>query len=99
MILFQSYTLAVINIGAPAGGMNSAVSAFVRSALYEGHRVVGIRDGFDGLIRDEVFYRNIFFCIFREFLFGFLFQVHEKLFSFDNILFNPLTTKYLLLEI
>ncbi|XP_068736354.1 ATP-dependent 6-phosphofructokinase, muscle type-like isoform X1 [Montipora capricornis] len=47
-------TLAVINIGAPAGGMSTAVRAFVRSALYEGHSVLGIRDGIDGLLQDKV---------------------------------------------
>lgn len=50
----QSYTFAVLNIGAPAGGMNAALSAFVRSALFDGHKVLGIRDGFDGLIKNEV---------------------------------------------
>ena len=44
----------MINIGAPAGGMSTAVRAFVRSALYEGHSVLGIRDGIDGLLQDKV---------------------------------------------
>ena len=34
--------------------MNAAVSAFVRSALYDGHRVLGIKDGFEGLLTDQV---------------------------------------------
>ena len=46
--------MAVINIGAPAGGMSTAVRAFVRSALYQGHSVLGIRDGIDGLLQDKV---------------------------------------------
>ncbi|XP_067047456.1 ATP-dependent 6-phosphofructokinase, muscle type-like isoform X1 [Acropora muricata] len=50
----SGYTLAVINIGAPAGGMSTAVRAFVRSALYQGHSVLGIRDGIDGLLQDKV---------------------------------------------
>ena len=56
VICFQSgYTLAVINIGAPAGGMSTAARSFVRSALYQGHSVLGIRDGIDGLLQDKVF--------------------------------------------
>lgn len=50
----SGYTMAVINIGAPAGGMSTAVRAFVRSALYQGHSVLGIRDGIDGLLQDKV---------------------------------------------
>ena len=46
--------MAVINIGAPAGGMSSGVRAFVRYALYQGHSVLGIRDGIDGLLEDRV---------------------------------------------
>ena len=47
-------TLAVINIGAPAGGMSTAVRAFVRFSLFNGHSVLGIRDGIDGLLQDKV---------------------------------------------
>ena len=43
-----------MNVGAPAAGMNSAVRAFVRSALYNGHSVVGVNDGFEGLLKDQV---------------------------------------------
>lgn len=53
--LVQSgHTLAVINIGAPAGGMSTAVRAFVRFSLYQGHTVLGIRDGINGLFDDKV---------------------------------------------
>ena len=50
----KGYTLALINVGAPAGGMNSAGRAAVRLAQYEGHTVLGIKDGFDGLMTDKV---------------------------------------------
>ena len=46
--------MAVINIGAPAGGMSTAVRAFVRFSLFNGHSVLGIRDGIDGLFQDKV---------------------------------------------
>ena len=47
-------TFAVINIGSPAAGVNSAIRAFVRLLCYKGHRVLGIRDGFEGLLRGDV---------------------------------------------
>lgn len=50
----SGHTLAVINIGAPAGGMSTAVRAFVRFSLYQGHTVLGIRDGINGLFDDKV---------------------------------------------
>ena len=50
----SGHTLAVINVGAPAGGMSTAVRAFVRFSLYQGHTVLGIRDGINGLFDDKV---------------------------------------------
>ncbi|XP_059144698.1 ATP-dependent 6-phosphofructokinase-like [Physella acuta] len=46
--------LAVMNIGAPACGMNAAVRSFVRISLTKGFRVLGIHDSFDGLVKGEV---------------------------------------------
>ena len=46
------YCLAVMNVGAPAGGTNSATRAFVRLALYGGHRVLGIHEGFEGILNN-----------------------------------------------
>ena len=48
------HCFAVINIGSPAAGVNSAIRAFVRLLCYKGHRVLGIRDGFEGFLRDDV---------------------------------------------
>lgn len=48
------YRFAVMNVGAPAAGMNSCTRAFVRLLLYEGHTVLGIEDGFVGLLNDNV---------------------------------------------
>ena len=50
----KGYTLAVMNVGAPAGGMNPATKACVRSALNKGHSVLAISDGFDGLSKGQV---------------------------------------------
>lgn len=46
--------LAVLNAGGPAPGMNTAVRAAVRFALDRGHTVLGIRNGFPGLIDDTI---------------------------------------------
>ena len=46
-----------MNIGAPAAGMNSAVRAFVRTALCKGHSVLGIENGIDGLLQEKVYHR------------------------------------------
>ena len=48
------FTFAVMNIGAPAGGINSCTRAFVRLLLYQGHTVLGVGEGFPGLLTDDV---------------------------------------------
>jgi 6-phosphofructokinase 1 len=46
--------LAVLSSGGPAPGMNTATRAAVRLALDEGHTVLGVRNGFQGLIDGDV---------------------------------------------
>ena len=46
--------LAVLNAGAPAPGMNTAVRVAVRLGLDHGHTVLGVRNGFQGLIDDHM---------------------------------------------
>jgi len=46
--------LAILNVGAPAAGMNTAVRAATRIALDQGHQVFGVRRGFQGLIDDDM---------------------------------------------
>lgn len=41
--------MAVMNVGAPAAGMNAAVRSTVRIGLIHGHRMLGVHDGFEGL--------------------------------------------------
>ncbi|HED64808.1 MAG TPA: ATP-dependent 6-phosphofructokinase [Planctomycetes bacterium] len=43
--------LAVLGSGGDGPGMNAALRAVVRSALQLGHRVTGVKQGFEGLIR------------------------------------------------
>ncbi|XP_047203323.1 phosphofructokinase, muscle b isoform X1 [Girardinichthys multiradiatus] len=48
--LFQSnINIALLNVGAPCAGMNAAVRAAVRIGLLQGHQMLAVHDGFDGL--------------------------------------------------
>lgn len=46
--------IAIIHIGAPAGGMNAATRTAVRCALNRGHRAFGVYNGFPGLVRGSL---------------------------------------------
>ncbi|MCG6948160.1 MAG: 6-phosphofructokinase [Acidobacteria bacterium] len=46
--------LAVLSSGGPAPGMNTATRAAVRLALDEGHQMLGVRGGFQGLMDGHV---------------------------------------------
>jgi 6-phosphofructokinase 1 len=46
--------LAVMNSGAPAPGMNTAIRAAVRMGLDKGHIMLGVTNGFQGLVEGEV---------------------------------------------
>ncbi len=50
----KALRLAVMNCGAPAPGMNTAVRAAVRIGLDRGHVMLGISTGFKGLIEGQV---------------------------------------------
>jgi len=45
--------LAIINAGAPAPGMNTAVRAAVRFGIDRGHQLIGVELGFQGLINGD----------------------------------------------
>jgi 6-phosphofructokinase 1 len=47
-------TIGVLTSGGDAPGMNAAIRAVVRTGIYSGMRVVGIRRGYNGLINGEV---------------------------------------------
>ncbi|XP_026000788.1 ATP-dependent 6-phosphofructokinase, liver type isoform X1 [Astatotilapia calliptera] len=51
----SNFSFAILNVGAPAAGMNSAVRSAVRSGLSHGHKVYGVNDGFLGLADGAVF--------------------------------------------
>jgi 6-phosphofructokinase 1 len=46
--------LAILTAGASAPGMNTAVHAAARLAIDQGHTVLGVRNGFLGLIEDTI---------------------------------------------
>ncbi|XP_043303451.1 ATP-dependent 6-phosphofructokinase, muscle type isoform X1 [Cervus elaphus] len=48
------YTVAVMNVGAPAAGMNAAVRSTVRIGLIQGNRVLVVHDGFEGLAKGQI---------------------------------------------
>nr|XP_023404499.1 ATP-dependent 6-phosphofructokinase, platelet type [Loxodonta africana] len=53
-IVKSNYNVGIINVGAPAAGMNAAVRAAVRVGISDGHRMLAIYDGFDGFFKGQV---------------------------------------------
>jgi 6-phosphofructokinase 1 len=54
----RRFRLAVLNVGAPSPGMNTATRAAVRLGIDKGHIMLGVRNGFQGLIDDDIFEMN-----------------------------------------
>ncbi|HSL47187.1 MAG TPA: 6-phosphofructokinase [Anaerolineales bacterium] len=50
----RRFRIAVLNAGAPAPGMNTAIRATVRLGLDQGHIMLGVSNGFEGLAEGEV---------------------------------------------
>lgn len=46
--------MAILNVGAPAAGMNAAVRSAVRIGISQGHKVFIVYDGFEGLSKGQV---------------------------------------------
>uniref|UniRef100_A0A665WZE7 6-phosphofructokinase n=1 Tax=Echeneis naucrates TaxID=173247 RepID=A0A665WZE7_ECHNA len=51
----SKFSLAILNVGAPAPGMNAAVRSAVRLALAHGHKVYAVQNGYQGLADGAVF--------------------------------------------
>ena len=47
-------TIGILTSGGDAPGMNAAIRAVTRAAIYNGFNVKGIYRGYDGLINDEI---------------------------------------------
>uniref|UniRef100_A0A668UHX4 ATP-dependent 6-phosphofructokinase n=1 Tax=Oreochromis aureus TaxID=47969 RepID=A0A668UHX4_OREAU len=45
----SNINIAILNVGAPCSGMNAAVRSAVRTGLLQGHQMLAVHDGFDGL--------------------------------------------------
>lgn len=52
-------TIGVLTSGGDAPGMNAAIRAVVRTGIYNNFRVMGIRQGFSGLINGDIFEMNL----------------------------------------
>ena len=50
----KRFRIAVLNAGAPAPGMNTAGRSAIRLGLDAGHVMLGVRNGFEGLIEGDV---------------------------------------------
>jgi 6-phosphofructokinase 1 len=50
----KRFRIAVLNAGAPAPGMNTASRVAIRLGLDQGHIMLGVRNGFEGLADGEV---------------------------------------------
>ncbi|XP_077851602.1 ATP-dependent 6-phosphofructokinase, liver type isoform X6 [Macaca mulatta] len=50
----SNFSLAILNVGAPAAGMNAAVRSAVRTGISQGHTVYVVHDGFEGLAKGQV---------------------------------------------
>uniref|UniRef100_A0A671TE36 6-phosphofructokinase type A n=1 Tax=Sinocyclocheilus anshuiensis TaxID=1608454 RepID=A0A671TE36_9TELE len=49
----SNINVAILNVGAPCAGMNAAVRAAVRIGLIQGHNMLAIHDGFEGLAEEK----------------------------------------------
>ncbi|XP_075778824.1 ATP-dependent 6-phosphofructokinase, platelet type isoform X1 [Pelodiscus sinensis] len=49
-----NFNVAVLNVGAPAAGMNAAVRSAVRVGITEGHNMFAVIDGFEGFSRGQI---------------------------------------------
>ncbi|XP_056277891.1 ATP-dependent 6-phosphofructokinase, platelet type-like isoform X4 [Pseudoliparis swirei] len=50
----SSFNVAVLNVGAPAAGMNAAVRSAVRVGISEGHKMFAVTDGFEGFSKGQI---------------------------------------------
>uniref|UniRef100_A0A8D0CB64 ATP-dependent 6-phosphofructokinase n=1 Tax=Salvator merianae TaxID=96440 RepID=A0A8D0CB64_SALMN len=50
----SNFNVAVLNVGAPAAGMNAAVRSAVRIGITEGHKMFAVTDGFEGFSRGQI---------------------------------------------
>uniref|UniRef100_A0A8C8H3N9 ATP-dependent 6-phosphofructokinase n=1 Tax=Oncorhynchus tshawytscha TaxID=74940 RepID=A0A8C8H3N9_ONCTS len=54
IVLSFNFNIAVLNVGAPAAGMNAAVRSAVRVGISEGHKMFAVNDGFEGFYKGQI---------------------------------------------
>ncbi|MFY9482404.1 MAG: 6-phosphofructokinase [Tissierellaceae bacterium] len=52
-------TIGILTSGGDAPGMNAAIRAVVRTSIYHGARVMGIKQGFAGLLEGDIYEMNL----------------------------------------
>ncbi|KAA0707164.1 ATP-dependent 6-phosphofructokinase, muscle type [Triplophysa tibetana] len=50
----SNINVAILNVGAPCAGMNAAVRAAVRIGIIQGHNMLAVHDGFEGLAEAKI---------------------------------------------
>ncbi|XP_045918932.1 ATP-dependent 6-phosphofructokinase, platelet type isoform X8 [Micropterus dolomieu] len=50
----SNFNVAVLNVGAPAAGMNAAVRSAIRVGISEGHKMFAVSDGFEGFSKGQI---------------------------------------------
>ncbi|XP_075994125.1 ATP-dependent 6-phosphofructokinase, platelet type isoform X1 [Genypterus blacodes] len=50
----SNFNVAVLNVGAPAAGMNAAIRSAVRVGITEGHKMFAVSDGFEGFYKGQI---------------------------------------------
>ncbi|KAM6980155.1 LOW QUALITY PROTEIN: phosphofructokinase, muscle b [Aplochiton taeniatus] len=50
----SNINIAIMNVGAPCAGMNAAVRSAVRVGIIQGHQMLAIHDGFEGLAQGKI---------------------------------------------
>uniref|UniRef100_A0A672ND78 ATP-dependent 6-phosphofructokinase, muscle type-like n=1 Tax=Sinocyclocheilus grahami TaxID=75366 RepID=A0A672ND78_SINGR len=50
----SNINIAIMNVGAPCAGMNAAVRSAVRIGILQGHSMLAVHDGFDGLAHGTI---------------------------------------------
>uniref|UniRef100_A0A668AS58 ATP-dependent 6-phosphofructokinase n=1 Tax=Myripristis murdjan TaxID=586833 RepID=A0A668AS58_9TELE len=54
LCLQSNFNVAILNVGAPAAGMNAAVRSAVRVGISEGHKMFAVNDGFEGFYKGQI---------------------------------------------
>ncbi|CAB1330190.1 unnamed protein product, partial [Coregonus sp. 'balchen'] len=50
----SNINVAIVNVGAPCAGMNAAVRSAVRIGIIQGHNMLAVHDGFEGLAHGKI---------------------------------------------